>query len=241
MQRFHSGRMGSGDNGAFTLMEMLVATAVFALLSISLLQILSHVSLMTRNSYTRIKSDAEARGVFDRMLLDTDSMIRDASASLIISGNQVVLGLSSTGTDFNKRGKVATYVTVASGLQRRIRDLEWSETALGPFQNGTEDFQILGDNVIGMIVRIVLSDETISDTVSMPSLRTKTDPYPLEMVVGIALADRQALRNLRISDPASLVPAVPANKLPLDIWSDITTATPSQAQVRYYQRTYKIR
>lgn len=230
---------------AFSLVELLVALAVFGVLLTGVVQILNGAVSITGRSYTKIRADAEARGVFDRIFFDHKAMIKDTTASLVVSSNIVTFGSSLRGADQKKRGEVVRYVMTQEGIQRRIRAIEWSEIAIGPFSQDGEEAQLLGRNVVKMVVRVVLSDGTVADGVSAPSMTGLQEPYPTYLVIGLALADRKTVDALKL-DAALLVPAIAQTELPVEKWAaaegggEKLSADAAKIQLRFYQHIFKL-
>src|SRR5438477_803499 len=73
--QFHSW-MRSDTNAGFSLVEILVAVAVLALLLVIVSQLLGHTSALTRSSTKHYDTDGEARMIFDRMAADFNQMLK---------------------------------------------------------------------------------------------------------------------------------------------------------------------
>lgn len=82
-----SGTRSSASAAGFTLVEMLVATAVLALLVIMVNQLTSSATVTTNNSRKHMDSDSQARMIFDRMASDFEGMFKRPDVDCIFYKN----------------------------------------------------------------------------------------------------------------------------------------------------------
>ena len=73
-------------SAAFTLVELLVATAVLVLLLVLILQLFNATSSVTGRGNARMDTDAQARALFDRMALDFDRIVKRADVDYYLKG-----------------------------------------------------------------------------------------------------------------------------------------------------------
>ncbi len=77
----------ANQRAGFTLVEVLVATAVLALLVVLVAQMVSSATLVTTGSRKRMDADSQARAVFDRIAADVAGMVLRPDVDFIFSKN----------------------------------------------------------------------------------------------------------------------------------------------------------
>jgi prepilin-type N-terminal cleavage/methylation domain-containing protein len=119
---------------AFTLIEVLVATAVLALLVLLIASILQSGSVVISGSRKHLGADAEAREVFSQFGLDLARKPRRADLDVLLSASNNALffyseapGFQSTSDirQFNKLSLVGYRVNDAAQLERLGKGLTW--------------------------------------------------------------------------------------------------------------------
>lgn len=81
------------SSGGFTLVELLLAMTILAVIVVLMAQVVNSAAQATRNSGKHMDADSQARMVFDRMAGDFSSMVRRPDADTLIfknSGNDVM-------------------------------------------------------------------------------------------------------------------------------------------------------
>lgn len=129
---------GTGGR-AFTLLELLVAIAVMALVLLVVTQITSNTRTVTSSSRRHIDSDAEARMVFDRLARDFSRMVKRSDVDYLFTkqpGSDTFFfyseapGFSSAaGTDQNGVSLVGYRVNPSFQLERLGKGLTWDGTS----------------------------------------------------------------------------------------------------------------
>lgn len=119
---------------AFTLIEVLVATAVLALLVLLIASILQSGSTIISGSRKHLGADAEAREVFGQFGMDLARMPRRADLDVLLSSSNNALffyseapGFQSTSDtrQFNKLSLVGYRVNADAQLERLGKGLTW--------------------------------------------------------------------------------------------------------------------
>ncbi len=76
---------GLANRKGFTLVELLVALAVVAILMVTMIGVLSSTTLLTTQSRKQIDADSEARMIFDRMRADFAGMVKRPDVDYIFA------------------------------------------------------------------------------------------------------------------------------------------------------------
>jgi prepilin-type N-terminal cleavage/methylation domain-containing protein len=96
-------RSARQKNSAFTLVEMLVAMSVLALLVVLVTQLVKHASFLTTLGNQRMEADSQARPLFERLALDFAHLVRRSDVSYY---------LKTAGTPMNGNDLLGFYSTV---------------------------------------------------------------------------------------------------------------------------------
>ena len=111
-------------SGGFTLIEVLVASAILALLVVIVAQMVGSASSLSSNSKKRLDADDEARMVFDRMTGDINGMVKRRDINPLF--------LSSVGNDsMYFYSQAPAYSTNAAASNSQIALIGYSVTNTG--------------------------------------------------------------------------------------------------------------
>lgn len=134
------------SSAGFTLVEMLVAVAILAMLVVLVAQMVGSVASGTASSGKRISADDEARLVFDRMAGDFSGMVTRPEVNPLwsnITGNdefyfysQAPASFTNMSSTVNSNSQIALigYRVTTNGLERLGKGLGWDELL---FTNGS--------------------------------------------------------------------------------------------------------
>lgn len=213
---------------AFTLLELLVAMAVMALVMVAIVSITNGTASLTQGAQGRIVGNAELRTALNRLSADLDvALIRSDLPAFAInaSSENAVLEfcIASQGYSGDRPFSQVRYEISAdsSGLIRAIKGFGWTQDKV-PFgsTNSTlseyPDEDLLGARIFRFDCKFLLSNGTYtSDSEELDNARA--------LVVSLATIDPQALAkmnrpNLPISELASLFPES-SNGPAFEAWS----------------------
>jgi prepilin-type N-terminal cleavage/methylation domain-containing protein len=146
---------------AFTLIEMLVAMAVMALVLVMMLQVTSGILASTQAQSRRIDSVASARRVLDVMAADMRKAVVDDNASVLVANSAPAFALLARRRGTNgaaDRFLAVRYATNASNqVVRTYASVPFSQTDLltAPVANTSGGMEsILADGILAFQVRI---------------------------------------------------------------------------------------
>jgi len=126
---------------AFTLVELLVTMAVFALLIVAVAQLVSSASVVTKLSQKHMDADSQARLVFDRMAGDIAKIVKRPDVDYYFqkkSGNDAMFFYSeapaffrtlNAATDADSVGLIGYRINPAFQLERLGKQLSWTGSA----------------------------------------------------------------------------------------------------------------
>lgn len=181
----------------FTLIELLASIALLALLVLVGAAIVNSTSTITRTAVHRTEVREEARSVFDRMMLDLSTAVRFDTYEIqtTSSTNSVISLLSSTPRSGGTRLQRIDYQVSTNGLFRSVRNIDWNGSQdLSSVPMGTGE--LLSPAVGKMIAQTLMSDGTLSPTISSPSLRAELRPAGLIIWLAVANPTQRRVRNL---------------------------------------------
>ncbi len=122
-------------SGGFSLLEILVAVAVMALLVLMVSQLVQSGTAVISGSRKNLDADAQAREVFSRFALDIAQMAKRADMDAIFSdqdGNKKIFfyseapGFAASGANLSSVSLVGYRVASSGGLERLGKGLPWS-------------------------------------------------------------------------------------------------------------------
>ncbi len=129
----------------FTLIEVLVASAVLVMLVVLVAEMVSSASLVTKQSSRQMDADDEARMVFDRMAGDFQQMLRRADVNplfLATNGNDQFYFYSqapgystNSGTNVNSEIALVGYMVTTNGLARLGAQQSWDTLIFSSLSN----------------------------------------------------------------------------------------------------------
>lgn len=128
--------------GGFSLIEILVAVAVMALLILMVSQLVQSGSAVIAGSRKDLSADAQAREVFSRFALDVAQMAKRADMDAVFSdqdGNKKIFfysespGFASSSTNLSPVSLVGYRIGTNAGLERLGKGLPWAGTGAATF------------------------------------------------------------------------------------------------------------
>ncbi len=148
-----------GASRAFSLIELLTAMAVLAMVMAILLQVVSGISKSTQMQSQQMDSLGAARRALDTMAIDlSGAVVGEASSVLILpAANNLALVTDRRGTNSaNHRFLAVTYGLNGSQLIRTYRSVSFAETDLlsAACDTNNSATSTLADGVLGLSIRI---------------------------------------------------------------------------------------
>lgn len=196
------------NSRAFTLIEMLVAMAILALLSVFIAQIVSMSSSAIAASSRKLDSASDMRFVLDRIGMDLASRVRRSDVPLSFDkkdGNDEFALISevegyNSGAGANRKIAAVSYrmgkdSNAQLQLRRGVSGTQWGLGAGVPFQANSvpvvpdNNFDRLGDAIVRIEVNYLMNDGTIKNSYA------KIDDVVsiIVTVAGIDAANRKVL------------------------------------------------
>lgn len=185
-------------NRAFTLIELLASMAVFFIVVVAGLSLLSSTSTISRKAKLRVDIREEARSVFDRMALDFSSVARFDSYQLSVTGasNSTVSLLTMAGEAESVRLRRIDYFVENGGLYRAVSNLDWEGNQdLSKIAQGSKE--LLSPYVGRMLVGAFRADNTSTRTENTPPTRGSQRPVGLSVALVMTDARDRSLRSDR--------------------------------------------
>lgn len=114
--------MAKQTTGAFTLVELLVAAAVLAVIIVLFARAVNHISVITTTASRRIETDAQVRPLFDRMAIDLAQMVKRPDVDFFgkgtasggaMSGNDRIAFFSMVPGDYPSSGSPSPFSLIA--------------------------------------------------------------------------------------------------------------------------------
>jgi len=217
---------------AFTVIELLVATVVFLVLGVIVVQLLSSATQLTGMSSRKQEADVQARLVFGRMGLDFVSMLKRADVKYFLQtepGNDRLAFLSEVAGYYPSAAAPGSVSVVAyrlvdtggefRGLERLSQGLSWQEDATGESPvvfhrdpgdlvpaavatEANEAYEVVGPGVIRFEYFYVLKNGTLSAN-PWDAAAGHTEEAGLRDVAAICVV-------LAVVDPSGFVRITPA-------------------------------
>lgn len=242
---------------AFTIIELLVAMTILALLTVLIVNIVGMVTNTISSSSQKRDALSQARFCLDRLGVDFDNQLLRADLDHGISkkAGSDVLNFYSQVDGFSGARQVAALSyrvkdDPLSGLQleRGVQGAEWSGNTQPGFLPAAfpavaeSDFEVLSDSVFRLEFTYLKKDGTLSSQV-LPDLSDVKS-----IVVAIAVLDaktRKILTKEQVRLLSSTLADVQDGETPIVSWfqASFPSDIPLKATqgIRYYQRYYDIR
>lgn len=200
---------------AFTLIEVLVACAVLAMLVALIAQVLSATRTTTAESRRKIETDKEARTALDRMAFDIARMLKREDVAFSFSktnGNDSMSFFSEvpgkgTGSTISQ---VSYRIAANGGLERAATRVAWESIVFNtdsPPTPADADFRTLAPSVFRMEITFIFRGDytDVNNPDRNPLIQTLTDSLPavsatkattwkkdlLSVIVSLAALDRE--------------------------------------------------
>lgn len=238
---------------AFSLLEVLVALAVFCLMVLLFLQMTTSATDLAGNGQRRMNALVDSRTALDRLSLDLDRRVRDAQAPLRAvkqSGNDSLSFYADTVMNTTSRPvTLVTYRINDNSIERSSEGTKWNagDVAYAPSSPpaaASTSFDDLSEAVFRLECSFLMKDgQTL--VASAPSDWSKV----AAVLVGVAVMDRKEMALLsagQISSMAGEFPDAVDGEPILTTWKDVIPKlddlVPMRAArtVRIYQRSYPI-
>lgn len=250
-------------SAGFTLIEVLVACSIMALLLVVIAQIINMTSGTVRAAASKTSSVMEARFFLDRISSDLEHRVkRDDIATFFEKkvGNDRVLFFSEVAAYTGDRliSGVSYQVNEDVGdryfrLERGVEGITWSGSTAFTFDNATlptvqdANFEIIADNIFRFEFTFLKKDGSISN------LAASNLSDVSAVIVAVATVDgklRTRLGDSALSLLSSRLPDAEENVTPIITWKNARDQHASFASglptdvvnsVRFYQRYYYVR
>lgn len=239
---------------AFSLIEVLVAAAVFAVLLLLFLQMTSGASELTGHSKRRMDSLVDARSALDRLGFDLDQRVRDPAVPLLVEkqagSDALTFYAASQAGGASRPVSSLSYRVKDHLIQRGVQATAWSGTNPVVFQPSAipkpadPEFDSLTTAVFRMECSFLLKS---THTLSASPPASWDDLAAI--LVAVAVMDRREYDRLSSSDIDNLAAAFPdatdgASILPA--WNAALSTLPgiipqqAAAAVRIHQRCFSL-
>lgn len=255
-------RETDGGEEGFTLIEILVASAVLALLVALLASTFSHFAGVTSTSGKRLETSNQIRTVFDRMAFDLRSSVRNAGMTISFLKNKQATGGTTTVNDaisflvdarttspqsrFARVGYEVSDETFSpdgtppTSLMRCLEPFYWTDNAATPALTSNADRQVFGRGVFRFELSFIRTDGGI---VADPPASSSDISA---VVCTTASLDESTFAKLTEAQRSQLVNAFPDSvngSLPLSAWAHTSLSglpIPVTQHVRFNQRVFKL-
>lgn len=231
----------------FTLIEVLVATAVLSILLVLLLQVSDHTLRATQTSQQQISATKQSRAVLDSLESDLSTAVLKYGLSILTNttGTNTVLAFLT-----NERGPsgasgfrcaAIAYDLATNRLQRRFSPVAWDDrdlvlrtaSAAGSSQisnlaTGILRFEAVAELENGDIVPLSLcsSDELLGETLSggfralniTDASAPSTGQRVVALIVAVAAVDEQNLALPGVEGIAAKLASPSAGETPMEVW-----------------------
>lgn len=174
-------------NRGFTLVELLVGSAIFLLVVLLGASIVTSALRVSGSTHQQLEVRKEARAVFDRMALDFASAVRFDSYQIeTVSGTNSILSILTRPEQSDQvRLRRIDYHMETNGLFRSVRQTSWDDPQdLDDIAPGPRE--LLSPAAGRMIVQVLWSDGTAESDAHEPPVRATRRPVGVR--VGLALA-----------------------------------------------------
>jgi len=224
MSRLHS--ILKKPRSGFTLIEVLVSTALLTLLLVVVASLTSDTASISTSSQRKLTAAASARQVLDRFSTDISTALMRADLPQKMEKNEGndVIGFYAQAQGYQGDREISRveYRLVGDELLRGATGFAWeggtdtvdwgASTFTSP---GSGDFEILGRGIIRFEYLFLLKDGTMAGSVS-----SLTEAAAI--IVGVVAIDSQALALMDGNDPAAS-----AQQL-ADLFPDISVGVATQ-------------
>jgi prepilin-type N-terminal cleavage/methylation domain-containing protein len=249
-------------HAGFSLLEVLVSTALLAVLLTIVSSLSNQASSVSAVSSHRISADSEGRQTLDRLGADIfHALIRKDLPARIEkqTGNDAIAfhAVSEGYTGDRGISRISYRIQGGSGqLERGAQGLFWDGTTAQKVELGSPSFgeiddassyEVLGKDVFRFELAFLLNDGSIAS--EMSSLKPDSNSLqPVALIVAIAVVD-PALRQLTQENLVQLLPDAQPGEDLLSLWSEEmrqpnfggSIPKPVLAGIRVYQRYFPIR
>jgi len=219
--------------GGFTILEILVATAVLALIMLLIVQIISSSGDTIGHTRRKLDAAAQARLFLDRLGMDLAARVAREDAPLEISNpagdDSLRFYAEAAGYQGDRNISLIGYRINAAGAQDRRHRAErgatggdWTGAATLPLGSASPpaaidaDYEVLSDGVFRMEIRYQKkSDGSLTD------IRPASTGDIAALVVAVAAIDdqgRRLLSDAQLGQLAGALPDPPAGQDPLSAW-----------------------
>lgn len=244
------------SRSGFTLLEVLVASAILALVALIVVGLADSTARMTNLSQKRMSADGEARQALDRMSTDLRQAILREDLSEFIgkqAGNDEIIFHAQTDGYGGNRGisKIA-YDGDGQQLRRGATGTTWENTgAQLAFQSGAPpevneaDYDIAASDVFRFELAFLMADGRIRAQVDRlsPTATTADEDKVQAVIVGLAALDKKSREQL----DSSVINSLPGvfgeaqdNQELLESWKNALEGSnlpePAKNSIRLYQR-----
>lgn len=202
----------------FSLMELLVAMAVLAILALIMMGMTEGTMRVSALSHQRMSSDAEARQALDRIGADFDRLLYRRDLPDLIQkedGNdRIAFFTHAEGYDGNRGISQVSYEVLDDMLKRGALGFTWTNAASGSAETlefnaaavgniPPDNFEVVSKDVFRFEVAFLLTDGAVVSRadrlVSAPGGRTVQ-----ALIVGLVALDSKAWQTLTPEQQASL-------------------------------------
>lgn len=254
---------GTLRKAGFTMVEVLLATAVLAALLVVIANLTSNTAKVTSTSNRQISADAAGRQILTRLSLDfSQAILRKDLPQLIekLSGNDRITFYAQADGYEGDRGVSKIAFRVEEGfLERGAQGMYWEAGGTGgniiEFNSSAlasvpdDDFEVIADEVFRIELAFLMDDGTIkADAVTF---RSETGPNVKAVIVGIATLDMETRKMMsgNIEDLGEELPDAQNDRDIMSLWGplrndsaflsgDSSFPTIVRANVRFYQRYF---
>ncbi len=187
----------------FTLIELLAATTILLVVMSLTVSLIGSATNMTTSASRRITVREEARSIFDRMALDINSAVQFGQYEIILAGKDGPLSILTKADQGTSRFQRVDYacdpVNNEKRIVRSVRPVGWDESQdITSMSVGTQE--VLSQSAAVMRVAVILSDDSVSESLTQPSSRL--NPRPVGLIVGLALVDATYRSSRQITSPS---------------------------------------
>ena len=238
-QDAHAPTHTENSSGGFTLIELMVAMAVFAMMAVLLVVMVDGTSRVTGQSHRRISGDAGARQTLDRISADVARAIMRDDLPFRVDktvGNDGISFLANVDGYTEGRGmSVISYNGSNGTLQRGVDATSWTDGSeamdftsvtnaaanAGYLERPGMDYEIIAQDVFRLEIAFLMGDGTIKANIGSPTNATpgvgslaSSSGMPASntikaIIIGIASIDERSREALGTAGVTALQGAFP--------------------------------
>jgi len=238
-QDAHAPTHTENSSGGFTLIELMVAMAVFAMMAVLLVVMVDGTTRVTGQSHRRISGDAGARQTLDRISADVARAIMRDDLPFRVDktvGNDGISFLANVDGYTEGRGmSVISYNGSNGTLQRGVDATSWTDGSeamdftsvtnaaanAGYLERPGMDYEIIAQDVFRLEIAFLMGDGTIKANIGSPtnatpgvaslasSSGTSASNTIKAIIIGIASIDERAREALGTAGVTALQGAFP--------------------------------